>query len=473
MVAMKRAIEEKIESWALAAADRPLLVRGARRVGKTFAVEEVGRRLFPDGFVKLDFQTDLDMIASLFDGPTDDVDRIVANIQDYKRKTLSKETAFLLFDEVQLCEKALNSLRFFSGSGWRVAATGSQLGVDTRRRRLPFPSGVEQITMHPMTFEEFLWAVGEGQMARAIREHAKTLAPYAAHKDALSLFRVYQIVGGMPRPVASYAQTLSVDEARVQQREINETYTADMSDPDNGISAMAARRVWDSVPAQLMRSSTKKFKYSEVERGGRRARLMEPLEWLSGAGMLNINDLTEDIQIPLIPCRDEDGSFFKVYVADTGIMFYKCRVNPYLWLDAEKAGGFPVSSDFRGALAENATMQALTANDLQTFYWVPPASWRTKGELDFVLQADSGYAVPVEVKSARNVRAKTLSKFMEKSGSPYAVILSEGDFSRSVADGADKGSDAGVGTAAGRGFEIRRVPLYAAFCLGEDCVKAS
>ena len=119
---MRRSIESVIESWATKDASRPLLIRGARRVGKTYAAEEIGRRIAGDAFVKLDFQTDLELIAPLFDCPTDDVDTIVARISDYKRTPIRKETAFILFDEVQLCERALNSLRFFSGSGWRICA---------------------------------------------------------------------------------------------------------------------------------------------------------------------------------------------------------------------------------------------------------------------------------------------------------------------------------------------------------------
>ena len=168
--------------------------------------EEIGRRIAGDAFVKLDFQTDLELIAPLFDCPTDDVDTIVARISDYKRAPIRKETTFILFDEVQLCERALNSLRFFSGSGWRICATGSQLGVATRKRKLPFPSGVRQETMHPMSFEEFLWALDEEQMADAIRTHAGTLETYAAHQAALSLFHRYQIVGACPPPSTHIAR---------------------------------------------------------------------------------------------------------------------------------------------------------------------------------------------------------------------------------------------------------------------------
>ena len=425
-------------------------------MGKTYVVEAVGRRLAGEQFVKLDFQTDLELIAPLFDGPTDDIDGIMRRIAEYKRIALDRERSFILFDEVQLCERALNSLRFFSGSGWRIAATGSQLGVATRRRRLPFPSGVQQETLHPLSFEEFLWAMGEETMPEDIRRHAETLEPYPAHRRASELFRCYLVIGGLPAAVAVYAENGDIDAARVQQREVDEIYTADMTDPDNGISGVSARKVWRSIPAQLLRSSTKKFKYSEVERGGRRTKLMEPIDWLASAGMVSVNELTECVEAPLVPYDEDEGSFFKVYLSDTGLMFYKLAVNPRLWLEAESSSSLPVSADFRGALAENAVMQALTANDLQTFYWVPPSSWGGSGELDFVLQDDQMCVIPIEVKSARNVRTRTLTTFMQHARSPYAVVLSERDFGRSID---------------GSGCEVRELPLYASFCIGAGCRK--
>ena len=455
---MDRRIHQSIVSWAHAPADRPLLVRGVRRVGKTFSVESIGRQCAGDGFVKLDFQTDLELVSRLFEGPTDDVDDIVERIAAYKRVRLDKEHAFIMFDEVQLCERALNSLRFFSGSGWRVAATGSQLGVDTKRRKLPFPSGVEQLTMHPMDFDEFLVALGEDVMAQDIRSHTESLEWYPAHDRALELFHLFQVIGGMPRVVRAYIGTGSIDAARVQQREIDMTYTADMTDPDNGISGVAARKVWRSIPAQLLRASTKKFKYAEVERGGRRAKLLEPLEWLEGAGIVLINQLTKGTEAPLVPFDEDEGSFFKVYLADMGLMFYKLQVNPQLWLEAAADGTLPVSSDFQGALAEASVAHALASRDLQTYYWMPPDAWKGTGELDFVLQDDQMRLIPIEVKSARNVSARTLATFMEHARSPYAVIVSENDFGRSVTE---------------KGIEVRHIPIYAGHCLGDGCVTTS
>lgn len=139
-------------------------------------------------------------------------------------------------------------------------------------------------------------------------------------------------------------------------------------------------------------------------------------------------------------------------------MFYKLGINPRLWLDLKEDSAIALSSDFRGALAENSVMQAFSGNSLQTYYWVPPSSWRTNGELDFLLQTDRMEIVPVEVKSTRNVRARTLGAFMDKARSPYAYILSENNFFRSETDD---------------GRELRHLPLYAAGFIGANCLKSS
>ena len=450
---MRRKLSAVIEDW-LNVEDvegaRPLLVQGARRTGKTYLIDELGEKLRGNGFVKLDFQTDLAAVEHIFDGPTDDVDAIVSRISEYKRVALEPETALLFFDEVQLDERALNSLRFFSGSRWRVIASGSLLGVTTGRRRLPFPSGVRQVTMHPLDFEEYLWAMGEKRMAEDIRIHAGTLERYVLHDKALEFYHRYLTVGGMPLAVRTYRDTRDYDSVRSELAEIDATYTADMTDPDNGISGIAAKRIWESLPKQLLRASTKKFKYSEVQRGGRRERLLEPLEWLSAAGVITMNDLTRDTTAPLSPFNDEEGSFFKVYVSDTGLMFNKFGIDPGFMFDP--AAAKLLSADFRGALAENYVMQALKANEVPTFYWMPEEKGG-RGEVDFVFQTRQAQVIPVEVKSARNVGAKSLRRLMREGRSSFAIKLSENEFGRSV----DK-----------EGNELRSLPLYSAFCITQD-----
>lgn len=443
-------MEQEIRSWYSSSTTKPLLVQGARRTGKTFTIERVGRELAGQGFVKLDFQADLAAVERIFSGAHDNVDAIVARISEYKRADLFPESALIFLDEVQLHEKALNSLRFFADSPWRVIASGSLLGVTTKRRKLPFPSGVRRVEMHPLDFEEFLWAVGEKHMAEDIRNHFATLDPYVLHEQALGLLRRYYVVGGMPLPVRRWCETGDMGEVTGEQAEIDATYTADMTDPENGISGVSAKRIWESLPRQLLRASTKKFKYSDVVRGGRRSRLLEPLEWLAAAGIVTIHERTSDLQAPLAPYNDEEGSYFKVYVADTGIMFRKFGIDAQLVLDSDQRG--LVSPEFRGALAENYVMQALHANGVASYYWMPEGSG-ARGEIDFMYQTSRAEVIPVEVKSARNVAAKSLRRVVREGHSPYALRLSENDFGRSFDED---------------GHELRSVPLYAAFCIGRE-----
>ena len=355
-----------------------------------------------------------------------------------------------------MCEQALNALRFFEGTHWRVLATGSLLGVTTKRRSLPFPSGVRQLELHPLDFEEYLWALDEGAMARDIRMHAETGEPYVRHDQALDLYHKYLVLGGMPRVLDAYRHEGGFSAAGEVQAEIDATYTADMTDPENGISGISAKRIWDSLPKQLLRASTKKFKYSEVIRGGRRERLLEPLEWLAAAGVISINDLTCDDRAPLAPYNDEDGSYFKVYVADTGIMFHKFGIDPVVFLDDGRRA--ILASDFRGALAENYVMQALQANGLRTFYWMPNDKVGN-GEVDFVFQDRMAQVIPVEVKSARNVKAKSLMKLMREGNAPYAIRLSEANFGTNAIEGTDGE------------MLLRDLPLYAAFCVGPEAAE--
>lgn len=445
----ERKLTQAVAAWFADARDtRPLLIKGVRRVGKTFLVEHLGSAIAPLEAVKLDFQTDSELADAVFSGPTNDTDRIVRLMSEYLGRPLDPAKHLLFFDEVQLNERALNSLRFFAQSPWRVIATGSLLGVAIGQRKLPFPSGVKQIELHPLDFEEFLWALGQKPMASAIREHFRTGQPYVLHERALDLYHRFLVVGGMPRAVKEYCDTNLFDRVADYQREINDTYVADMTDPDNGINGAAAKRIWESITNQLLRSSTKKFRYSEVERGGRREKLLEPLEWLEAAGVVVKNDLTRDMRAPLTPYGDEDGTFFKLYLADTGIMFSKFGLSAATYL--EESTRSLLSSDFRGALAENYVMQALTANERRMFYWMPETN-ASRGEIDFVVQTERAEVVPIEVKSGRNIAAKSLKRFIGEAGSPYAIRLSEQQFSVTPVEGSS--------------CVLRGVPLYAAFCL--------
>ncbi|MEF9925397.1 MAG: ATP-binding protein [Raoultibacter sp.] len=439
---MKRKIEEKLYAWAdrNKGSDRctPLLLRGARRVGKTYSAQHFGQACFgKENVIYLDFQTDLVRIEEIFSGPTS-VPGIIESLSQYLRRSIDPEKNLIIFDEVQLCEKALNALRFFAQSPYRVIATGSELGTALRRQTLPFPSDVEQVFLHPMDFEEFLWAQGEKKMADDIRHCFEEDTSYILHNEALVLCRTYMVVGGMPRVVECFSRTRDYEEVRRIQSEIDATYTADMALYAPRSQAMRIKAVWESIPKQLVRESSKKFKYSDVAKKGRVTQYEEPLEWLAAAGLIAVNEQTNQVTAPLF--ARGGGSFFKVYMSDTGLMFRKYGIDEQVFLDAITYKS--LASGFRGALAENYVMQALEANAVQTYYWTDGTS---ASEIEFLITDRKARVIALEVKSGDNVSSASLRKFMSKTHAPYALRLSTKNF----------------------GFEndIKSIPLYAAFCI--------
>lgn len=436
---MKRKIEAVVSAWLEAKDGRPLLIKGPRRVGKTYIAKEyLAGVIGPGHVVYLDFQTDLQGLESLFAGRSD-VGRIVGDLELYLGRSIDSASDVLVFDEVQLCDKALNSLRFFAQSDYRVIATGSLLGVTLSKyrqdgRRLPFPSDVRHVSMHPMDFEEFLWALGQESMAQGIRTCYEQARPYPRHEEALSFYRQYLVVGGMPRAVASYAASASFEEVREVQSEIDQTYVADMPMSQ----AALCRAIWDSVPRQLAREGTRKFKYADVARGGRANRFEEPLDWLESAGIISLNRQTNSCELPL-QARD-GGAFFKAYMADTGLMYYKFGLAPNLLLMPESYSA--LSAAFRGALAENYVMQQLEANGVRTYYWTPGDA---SGEIEFLTSTSRGDLLPIEVKSGENVRSRSLKAFMAKTSCPLGLRISAREF--------------------GQEGPLKSIPLYAAFCI--------
>ncbi len=251
---------------------------------------------------------DLQGLETLFSGRSD-VARIVGDLELYLGRSIDCASDVLVLDEVQLCDKALNSLRFFAQSDYRVIATGSLLGVTLNkyhqdRRRLPYPSDVRHMLMHPMDFEEFLWALGQEPMARGIRTCYEQARPYPRHEEAMGFYRQYLVVGGMPRAVAAFAETGSFEEVREVQAEIDQTYIADMP----MAQAALCRAIWDSVPRQLAREGTRKFKYADVARGGQANRFEEPLDWLESAGVIDLVRQTNSCKLPL---QARDGRLFQ------------------------------------------------------------------------------------------------------------------------------------------------------------------
>ena len=436
---MQRKIETRVKEWIDAFDGRPLLIKGARRVGKTYIARDyLGSLIGADHVVYLDFQTDVAGLEALFSGRTE-VARIVGDLELYFGRSIDPATDVLVFDEIQLCEKALNALRFFAHSAYRVLATGSLLGVTLSKykedgRRLPYPSDVIHVEMHPMDFEEFLWACGRMQMAEGIRRCYAETRPFPLHDEALDMYLRYLVVGGMPRAVDEFAETGDMASVRQVLSEIDQTYMADM--PQN--QAALCRSIWNSVPSQLARETTRKFKYADVVKGGRAKRFEEPLDWLESAGVVNVNRQTNSTSLPVV--ARGGGAYFKVYMADTGLLYYKTGLAPSLLFSKESYRA--LSPGFRGALAENYVMQQLVAGGVATYYWTAGDS---HGEIEFVCASAAGRLVPIEVKSGENVKSKTLRDFMKSNETPLGIRISARQFGREGA--------------------LLSVPLYAAFCV--------
>lgn len=435
---MKRKIDAVLQDWARGEDSRPLLLRGVRRVGKTYCAKVLGKSVFKEA-VSLDFQTDLERVSQIFEGPTD-VRRIIKEIEAYADKPISPRSTLIIFDEVQLNEKALNSLRFFADSPYWVLGTGSQLGLTLRQRTLPFPSDVKHVYVRPLDFEEFLWAKGNQHMADSIRQAYHDKRPYILHEEALALYREYLVVGGMPKPVESYCKMEDFKEVRERQGEIDEIFISDMSlhAPQNQVATI--RMIWQSLPGQLARERSRKFKFSEVKTGGRSDQFEGPLGWLEAAEMIKLNRQTTQTSAPL---EARAGNYFKVYMEDTGLLFKKYGLKETAFLD--ESSYQVLSANFRGALAENYVMQALTSNDIKTHYWADKSGAH---EVEFIFSDGLGRLVPIEVKSGSNVRAKSLRYFLDKSYAPYGIRISSKNF------GFDNG--------------IFSVPLYAAFCINPE-----
>lgn len=436
---MKRKIDAILQDWAKDDEALPLLLRGVRRVGKTYCAQALGENTFRGDFVLFDFQTDLERLSLIFDGPTE-TNRLIGSLSIYAGKQITAGKTLIIFDEVQLCEKALNSLRFFAESPYKVVATGSQLGLTLKQRTLPFPSDVRHVYLHPLDFEEFLWGMGEQRIADGIRQAFVDRKPFVLHEEALALYKEYLIVGGMPKPLDTYVSTRDFAKVRQRQADIDEIYLADISLHAPNDQATRIRMIWQSIPAQLARESTRKFKYSDVERGARSEQFEGPIGWLDAAEMINLNRQTTQTRAPLEP---REGSFFKIFMEDTGLLFRKYNLNEQAFLDTVVYQ--TLSANFRGALAENYTMQALVANNITTHYWVGK---NTTNEVEFIFANDRGQLVPIEVKSGSNVRARSLRVFLEKSQTPNGIRLSTKNFG--LEDG------------------ICSIPLYAAFCIDRD-----
>lgn len=423
-----------LEAWKNSPHRKPLILQGARQVGKTYAVLEFGRTHY-DNVAYFNFETS-PRLAQTF---AEDIspDYLIPVLSHIAGQTIVRERTLIVLDEVQLCERALTSLKYFyeDAPEYHIIVAGSLLGVAVNREAFSFPVGkVDMKTMYPMDMEEFLLAVGEEALAQRIRAcfDTDTPLPAALHEAAMQRYRQYLTVGGMPECVLQYAQTQDQVLVRHTQDTILAGYLNDMSKYNTQNEIKKTRLVYDNVTVQLSKKNTR-FQYKLIKKGARAAEFENALEWLCLSGVISRVYRAEQVKKPLENYRDIDA--FKVYVSDLGLLCAKKNLAAadILYMSEEL-------NDFKGGMAENYAQTQLIANGYQTYYWESDRG----AEVDFVIQRE-GRLIPIEVKSADNTRTKSLKVYMDTFAPDYAIKLSARNF----------------------GFEDgkKTVPLYAAFCI--------
>lgn len=431
---MYRKITRFLEEWKESRHRKPLILQGARQVGKTYSILEFGRRHY-DNVAYFNFETN----PRLNETFAEDISPgyLIPILSHIAGQTIVREKTLIVFDEVQLCERALTSLKYFCEDApeYHIIVAGSLFGVAVNRARFSFPVGkADMKTLYPMDMEEFMLAMGEEALVEQVKKcfAADAPLPSALHDAAMRLYREYLIVGGMPECVRLFAETKDHILIRHTQDTILTSCLSDMSKYNNLNEIKKTRLVYDNITVQLSRKNTR-FQYKLIKKGGRASEFENAIEWLCLSGIVSQVYRAEQIRKPLENYRDIDS--FKIYVSDPGLLCAKkdLAANDILYMVEE-------INDFKGGMAENYVHVQLTANGYRTYYWTSERG----AEIDFVIQRE-GSLIPIEVKTADNTRAKSLKVYMETYKPDYAIKLSAKNF----------------------GFEDGKkiVPLYAAFCI--------
>ncbi len=431
---MHRKIMRYLVEWKNSPYRKPLIMQGARQVGKTYSILQFAREQY-ENIAYFNFETDI-QLNKTFNENIDPV-YLIPILSRISNNTILKEKTLIVFDEVQLCERALTSLKYFceNAPDYHIIAAGSLLGVAVNRVDFSFPVGKVDIkTLYPMDLEEFMIAYGERELVNQIKEcFLKNISmPEVLHNIALSLYREYLVVGGMPECVNKFLATKDYILVRQAQKMLLASYLNDMSKYNSRIEIKKVRLVYDNITVQLSKKNTR-FKYKLIKPGARASEFENAIEWLTLSGIITRIYRVENPIKPLDNYRDIDS--FKTYVSDIGLLGAKKNIiaENILML-------FEDLGDFKGGMVENYVCNQLVTNEYFVYYWTSNRG----AEVDFVIQRE-GKIIPIEVKSADNTKAKSLGIYIKTYKPNYAIKLSTKNFG--FTDGK------------------KIVPLYAAFCI--------
>ena len=418
---MQRDAFNKIVAWNSKGKRKPLILMGARQVGKTWLMDAFAKEFYPDAHVRIDLQRD-DLLRERIDSSNIDPKTMLDLMQATVGKQIVPGKTLLLIDEIQESHKALNALKYFNQEMPELAiiVAGSLLGLamgksgESRegKERGSFPVGkVSFLDVHPMSFSEFIRAIDNPFRLKALEDGDWKLLD-SMQEDFKSLLRKYLFVGGMPEAVANFAETGDYAAVRRTQEEILDAYDADFVKHAPPELLAKIRLLWKNVPAQLAKEN-RKFIYTALKSGARAREYETALNWLDDAGMIHQVFRASPPRLPL--AAYQDFSAFRLYMHDVGLLGAMSGTSPSMLLDDNA-----IFTNFKGALAEQFVLQELAANGIAANYW---SSDSGNAEIEFVIQGEHA-VFPIEAKAGINTKAKSLRVYRELFSPPYAIRTS-------------------------------------------------
>ena len=409
---IKRDIIEKLKAWKENPRRKPLVLQGARQVGKSWALKKFGKECFED-IVYINFDT---MPALKEDFRRTKVPaQLIRQMEIMTGKPITPSSTLIILDEIQECNDALNSLKYFCEDApeYAVVCAGSLLGGALKRSGASFPVGkVNFMTLYPVSFAEYLRAI-DAQLYRAYEMIDTIMAvPEVIHQQLTDAYKAYLVLGGMPEAVSAYIDTKDWDEAKAIQDGILQSYSLDFAKHINNKDIPRVFQVWGNLQDQLARED-KKFRYADVQKGARAREYEGAIEWLCLAGLVHRVSALETPRLPLSAYKKSNA--FKLYLNDVGLLGRKFDLDVQTVL-----AGDNLFTEFKGVMAENYVLQSLVRQfGNSQYYWTSG----NMAEVEFVLQAD-GKIIPIEVKADKNVTAKSLAYYRKQYTPQLSVRLS-------------------------------------------------
>lgn len=395
---MERFLMNELVAWKDDARRKPLILKGARQVGKTWLMQEFGKRYF-DNVAYINFDNNKRMNL-LFEGDYD-IFRLIEGLEIESDQKILPQKTLIIFDEVQDNVKAISSLKYFSENTpeYAIVAGGSLLGI-FEHQGFSFPVGkVNTLELYPLSFAEFLTAVDEDKLVNLLNskdwEMIKTF-----NTKFVNWLRKFYYVGGMPEVVSIYIETRDFNAVRKKQNELLSDYVSDFSKHAPKESLAKIHNIWDSIPRLLSREN-KKFSPGVVKKKTRTSDYLEAVRWLANAGLLY---KIERVSKPGIPLKSYTTDVFKLYIHDVGLLGALTELDSKTLLEGDK-----IFSEFKGSLTEQYVCQELKAMSLSPYYWKS----ENTAEIDFVLKTD-GTVYPLEVKAEENLQSKSLKVYRDK-----------------------------------------------------------